>query len=65
MKVVTKRKGTQDPLEEFDQLQRVFNQIKQNILIPRGVYKFQTFEEANKWMIKTMAHTHVSQNLKT
>jgi hypothetical protein len=29
-------------------------------LVPRGVYRFASFEEADAWMIRTMASTHAS-----
>ena len=32
-------------------------------LVPRGVYRFSSFEEADAWMTRTMARTHV--NLKS
>jgi hypothetical protein len=27
-------------------------------LVPKGVYRFETFEEADRWMIEKMAFTH-------
>lgn len=27
---------------------------------PRGVYRFDSFEEADEWMVRMMARTHVS-----
>jgi len=36
-----------------------------NALIPRGVYRFTSFEEADAWMIRTMASTHASLKSKT
>ena len=29
-------------------------------LVPRGVYRFRSFEEADAWMTRMMARTHVS-----
>jgi len=29
-------------------------------LVPRGVYRFSSFEEADAWMTRTMARTHAS-----
>jgi hypothetical protein len=31
-------------------------------LVPRGVYRFRSFEEADEWMTRTMARTHVSRS---
>ena len=36
-----------------------------NALIPRGVYRFNSFEEADAWMIRTIARTHASLKSKT
>jgi hypothetical protein len=29
-------------------------------VVPRGVYRFSSFEEADAWMTRTMARTHAS-----
>jgi hypothetical protein len=34
-------------------------------VVPRGVYCFMTFEEADAWMTRTMARTHASLKSKT
>jgi hypothetical protein len=34
-------------------------------IVPRGVYRFATFEEADAWMTRTMARTHASLKSKT
>jgi hypothetical protein len=34
-------------------------------LVPRGVYRFRSFEEADEWMTRTMARTHVRRSRKT
>ena len=34
-------------------------------LVPRGVYRFQSFEEADAWMTRMMARTHVSRSSTT
>ena len=34
-------------------------------IVPRGLYRFKTFEEAEAWMIRTMARTHALRNRKT
>jgi hypothetical protein len=31
-------------------------------LVPRGLYRFASFEEAEAWMMRTMARTHVSRS---
>ena len=34
-------------------------------LVPRGEYRFATFEEADTWMTRMMALTHVSRDSTT
>jgi hypothetical protein len=34
-------------------------------LVPRGVYRFSSFEEADAWMTRTMAETHERLSRKT
>ena len=65
MKIVTKRKQIDNHLEDVQRLQRLINRLRGYALIPVGVYRFKTFQEADRWMIKTIANTHASLNLKT
>jgi hypothetical protein len=34
-------------------------------LVPRGLYRFATFEEAHQWMMETIALTHARHGRKT
>jgi hypothetical protein len=34
-------------------------------IVPLGVYRFSSFEEADAWMTRTMARTHASLKSKT
>jgi hypothetical protein len=34
-------------------------------LVPRGVYRFKTFDEADRWMTETIRHTHARLSRKT
>jgi hypothetical protein len=34
-------------------------------LVPRGVYRFKTFDEADTWMTETIRRTHERLNRKT
>ena len=34
-------------------------------LVPRGVYRFRTFDEADAWMIEMMRRTHAHLSRKT
>jgi hypothetical protein len=47
-------------------LQRTLAAVRRTgALIPRGVYRFRTFEEADAWMTRMMARTHVSRSSTT
>jgi hypothetical protein len=48
------------------QLQRTLAVLRgTGALVPRGVYRFATFDEADEWMTRTMARTHVNLKRKT
>ena len=64
MKIVGSRRV--DPPADFGVLQRTMAGLRgTSALVPRGVYRFTSFEEADAWMIRTMARTHVSLKSKT
>lgn len=63
MKVVG-RKKTAPLIEDLKGLLKIVNQVRGKALIPSGVYRFKTFEEADRWMIKTIASTHAHRNSK-
>jgi len=65
MKVIFKKLRTPDAIRDAKILLKTMNKLRKYALVPKGVYKFRAFEEANRWMIKTMASTHVRLNLKT
>jgi len=64
MKIVGRRQDG-PLLEEIRGLQKLSNQLAGKALIPRGVYRFKSFKEADTWMINEMARTHVRLNSKT
>jgi hypothetical protein len=44
-------------------LQRTLAAVRRTgALVPRGVYRFTSFEEADAWMTRMMARTHVSRS---
>jgi hypothetical protein len=46
-------------------LQRTLAALRRTrAVVPRGVYRFGSFEEADAWMTRTMARTHASLRLK-
>ena len=46
-------------------MQRTMNRLRGGALIPRGVYRFADHEEADRWMIRTIADTHAHLSSKT
>ncbi len=65
MKLVTKRSGQADPIKNASILLKTINQLRGFDLVPKGVYRFKTFEEADRWLIKNMASTHARRSSKT
>ncbi len=65
-KVVGRRRIGPSSLEDTDQLLRTAWELRgTDKLVPRGLYRFKTFEEADAWMIQAMARTHALQQSKT
>jgi hypothetical protein len=62
-KVVGGRRTTRSDLAA---LQRMLAAVRRTgTLVPRGVYRFQSFEEADAWMTRMLARTHVSRSSTT
>lgn len=58
MRRVSRRPEGENTLRDAAILQRTMNRLRGTGLIPRGVYRFRDHEEANEWMIRTIAATH-------
>ena len=58
-RIVGRRSGEIAPtLENASALQTTMRQLRGGRgICPRGVYRFQTFEEADAWMIKMVAQS--------
>ena len=53
-KIVGRRKTTRTTLEDADQLLRTAWALRgTDKLVPGGLYRFETFEEADRWTWKT------------
>lgn len=67
VKVVGRRKiGRTTSLEDADRLLRTAWAIRgTDKLVPKGLYRFRTFEEADEWMKQMMASTYVRLRSKT
>jgi hypothetical protein len=65
-KIVGRRKTTRTTLEDADQLLRTAWALRgTDKLVPGGLYRFETFEEADRWMTQMTARTHARQAWKT
>jgi len=65
IKRVSRRREGQDVVRDAAILQRTINRLRGGDLVPRGVYRFRTHEEADIWMTRQMASTHARRSSKT
>jgi hypothetical protein len=65
VKVVSKRSGKADDVQDAEALQKLVNQLRGVGIAPRGVYRFETHEDASEWLIHQMAVLHARQSSKT
>lgn len=64
IRTVTKRKINSDPVRDSSIMQRTINKLRNFALLPKGVYRFKSFSEANQWLIKKIANTRARLNSK-
>jgi hypothetical protein len=62
---LSKRPEGEDTLRDAAAMQRTMNRLRGGALIPRGVYRFANHQEADAWMIRTIADTHAHLSSKT
>jgi hypothetical protein len=62
IKVVARRKRIEDPILDIEILQRTINDLRGKALVRRGVYRFESFEEAEQWMIREIVATHARRS---
>jgi TPP-dependent pyruvate/acetoin dehydrogenase alpha subunit len=65
LKRISRRPDGEDALRDAEILQRTLNRLRGPALIPRGLYRFSTHEEADEWMLREMARTHARLSSKT
>jgi hypothetical protein len=58
VKRVPGRREGENVLRDIDILQNTMNQLRGCGLIPRGLYRFRTHEEADEWMTRQIAANH-------
>jgi len=56
MKVVGRRRRARVDVETFDVMQKTVNVMRAGRgLVPKGVFRFKSFGEADTWLIRMMA----------
>lgn len=65
MKRVSRRGEGEDVLRDVAILQRTVNRLRGCGLVPKGVYRFKSHEEADEWMTRQIAATHARRSSKT
>ena len=65
MKRVSRRGDGEDVLRDVAILQRTVNRLRGCGLVPKGVNRFESHEEADAWMTRQIAITHARRSLKT
>ena len=65
MKIIGRTTGAGDVLRDSATLQRTLNRLRGTGLVPRGVVRFATFEEADDWMTRQIVATHARLSSRT
>lgn len=65
MKLVSKRAAGAHVLDDMARLQRTLNRLRGRGLVPRGLYRLSSFEEADRWMMSQIARSAAHLNSKT
>jgi hypothetical protein len=64
-KTVGRRAEGGDSVAEAAALQRTLSALRGRELVPRGVYRFKTHEEADEWMTSEIVNTRARLKSKT
>lgn len=64
VKKIPGRRDGDDVLRDIDILQNTVNALRGCGLIPKGVYRFQTHQEADEWMMRQIAANHARHRSK-
>ncbi len=65
IKRISRRREGEDVVRDVSILQRTMNRLRGKALVPRGIYRFDSHEEADAWMMKQIVANHARPNLKT
>lgn len=64
MRRISRRCEGEDVLRDAAILQRTVNRLRGGALVPKGVYRFESHEEADAWMLQQIVANHVRPSLK-
>ncbi|HWC66067.1 MAG TPA: hypothetical protein VG777_08285 [Thermoanaerobaculia bacterium] len=64
-KIVGRRVQGGDPVREAKTLQHTMIELRGSRLVPRGVYRFRTHQEADEWMSREIVNTLVRRKSRT
>jgi hypothetical protein len=65
VKRVAGRGSGEDILRDIDILQETVNRLRGCGLIPKGIYRFRSHQEADEWMTRQIAANHARHASKT
>lgn len=63
-RILGRRQGD-NVLRDVEILQKTLNELRGCGLIPKGVYRFHSHEEADEWMIRQIAANHARHSSRT
>ena len=61
----SRRAVGESAVRDAEILLRTVNRLRGPDLIPRGVYRFETHQEADEWMLRQIASTHARRSSRT
>ena len=64
VKRISRRLEGEDVVRDIAILQRTMNRLRGASLIPKGIYRFSSHEDADSWMMKQIVANHVRPSLK-
>ncbi len=64
VKRLSRRREGQNVLLDIAILQRTMNRLRGKPLVPKGIYRFESHEDAEAWMMKQIVANHVPPSSK-
>ena len=64
MKRISRRPEGEDVLRDIAILQRTMNRLRGGSLVPKGIYRFSSHEDADAWMMQQIVANQVRPSSK-